>query len=329
MSMEWACPSCHGTLEKETDNLRCISCNREYGVVAGIPDLRMAAPTWIDFDADRERALLIDELVKSDGLASAIVDVFVTSRGKTVEQAKYRCQQIFQGIEKNVSEIHNWLAPAFVSKDTIEIGCGGGQLLAAAASGGKVIAGLDASLEWLVIAKHLVRRSGGNPVLAAGLAEHLPIADGAMGGVISLDVLEHVVDQGAFVSEITRVMRTGGSFALATPNRFTLGLEPHVSVWGVGFLPVRLQKPWVKLISGKSYTYTRLLSVFETRNLFSKNGDLTLTVKFPPISNVDLSLFSPGKAMLAKLYNVLIRTTLVQSMAPFFGAFYRITGVKS
>jgi hypothetical protein len=36
------------------------------------------------------------------------------------------------------------------------------------------------------------------------------------------------------------VLRPGGLLFLATPNRYTLGLEPHVRLWGVGYLPAQL-----------------------------------------------------------------------------------------
>ncbi len=327
--MLWVCPACHGGFEERGAALRCTACAREYGIVAGIPDLRLDSLAWVDFDVDRNRALLIDAMVERDGLEAAIDDVFVSSRGLTREQAVHRRRQILHGVEKNKEDIDDWLAPALASEPAIEVGCGAGQTLAAAASRGQPLAAVDVSLEWLVIAKHLVRRYGGEATLAAGAAECLPLADGSIGGFISLDVLEHVSDQQVYVREIARVLRPGANFALSTPNRFTLGPEPHVGVWGVGFLPERFQKSWVKLASGRSYEHTRLLSAFGARKLFEDTGALSPSIVFPAIPKSDLALFSSGKARLAAMYNSLIRRGAVQRLAPFFGAYYRITGQRA
>jgi len=76
------------------------------------------------------------------------------------------------------------------------------------------------------------RACGGDPLLAAAHAEALPLADGAVSGVISLDVIEHVAEPRRYLREIERVLAPGGNTALSTPNRFSLAAEPHVFVWG-------------------------------------------------------------------------------------------------
>lgn len=88
--------------------------------------------------------------------------------------------------------------------------------------------------------------------MAAALGEALPLADGALSGVVSLDVIEHVDRPDAFLNEIDRVTRPGGRLALSTPNRFSLAPEPHVMVWGVGLLPRRYQARYVAWRSGKA-----------------------------------------------------------------------------
>jgi hypothetical protein len=47
-----------------------------------------------------------------------------------------------------------------------------------------------------------------------------------------------------------------------------------------------------------------------------------------PAPKSDLALFSSGKAWLAAIYNSLIQRDVVQKLAPFFGAYYRITGQR-
>ncbi len=327
--MIWCCPYCHGDINYANDNAVCRKCQREYPVVTGIADLRIDAPAWIDFDADRNRAFATEDRVKSDGLEAAIRDVFLISRKFDEQKATYRLKQVLSSIEKFGADLDRWLMPAASHEGPIlEIGCGPGQLIAAAALRGTRVAGIDVSLEWLVIAKHLIMQSGGKAQLAAAFAERLPVKSNSIGSVISLDVIEHVGDQPAFISEIARALTPGGRFALSTPNRFSLSPEPHVGVWGVGYLPAKLQAPWVRLMSGKSYEFTRLLSVSEAKKLFPKRLGLSMEIIFPAISDAEMRLFSRFKLMLARIYNSIIKLPFIKPFMRFFGAYYRMTGVK-
>lgn len=324
----WCCPLCKGGLNWGPDVVHCALCGRDYPIVADIPDFRIACDAWIDFDLDRERACVVDGLILQNGLRAGIEEVFLNSRKFTPDKSLQRTRQVLSGVDKCDTQLSQWLAP-FAAPGTLEIGSGPGQLLAAAARRGECIAGIDVSLEWLVVSKHLVAANGGEALLAAGLAEALPVRSGAIQAVISLDVIEHVGDQAGFVRELSRVLAPGGRFALSTPNRFSLSPEPHVGVWGVGYLPVSLQAAWVRLVSGQEYAYTRLLSRSEVLRLFEPDRHIEASVEFPPIASEDISLFSRGKARLANLYNRLIKIKPLRQVLPLVGAYYRVLGSKA
>lgn len=67
---------------------------------------------------------------------------------------------------------------------------------------------------------HLARRYPRLHPLRANLAA-LPLADGAVDVVVSLQVIEHVWNHPQFVAECLRVLRPGGQLVLSTPNRLT------------------------------------------------------------------------------------------------------------
>lgn len=54
-----------------------------------------------------------------------------------------------------------------------------------------------------------------------GNLANLPIADGAVDVVVNFQVIEHLWDQGQFVTECARVLRPGGMLLMSTPNRIT------------------------------------------------------------------------------------------------------------
>ncbi len=327
MAINWKCPVCRGRLTEEADAIICAACNRRYPIVAEIPDFRVDAPAWIDFDRDRDRARIIDEIARTQGLEAAIFDVFRTSRQFSEAKCRFRTRQVLAGADKYEAQLDGWMAKIRTAP-ILEVGVGPGQLTVALARRGIAPLGIDVSLEWLTVAKHWIRQQGVEPMLAGAMAEHLPLGDASVTSYVSLDVIEHVGDQGRYVGEMARVLMPGGHFALVTPNRYSLSPEPHVGVWGVGYLPRAWQDRWVRLRAGVSYDYNRLLGVGETRRLFRDNGGLVPRIDFPPIAEAEINLFPPLKAGLARAYNRLSRTWLFRRAAPYGGAYYRVTGQK-
>ncbi len=231
--MFWCCPDCHGALKTEPDTLQCAVCEVRYPIIAGIPDFRSDDAAWIDFDEDRRRALALDEIVAEQGLEAALINVFRSSRGFSEKKSVFRSRQVLSGISKSEHQLDGWLS-GLEEGSVLEIGSGPGQMVAAAAKRGFTLAGLDVSLEWLAFSRHWARSYGAEPVLACGMGEKLPVRNASVRSVISLDVIEHVGDQNAYVAEIGRVLEPGGRFHLVTPNRYSLSPEPDVGVWGVG-----------------------------------------------------------------------------------------------
>jgi len=55
--------------------------------------------------------------------------------------------------------------------------------------------------------------------ISADALQTLPLADGVFDAIILLDVLEHISDTGALVSEMARVLRPGGTVLVMVPAR--------------------------------------------------------------------------------------------------------------
>jgi len=164
-----------------------------YPLIGDIPDLRVNLPAWIDVDTDWQNAHRL--LGLSPGLTTGelVAEVF-RQRGWSSNEVNDRTTQTLQGPARLGRELDDWLAiPTTASRGFLEVGCGGGSLLAAAAARGRHGIGVDVSLEWLVVAQRFITEHGGTPRLAAAMAEALPVADASTESVVSLDVVEHVV----------------------------------------------------------------------------------------------------------------------------------------
>lgn len=99
----------------------------------------------------------------------------------------------------------------------LDVGCGTGVWLdRLARSFGVCGVGLDVSKASLSNAAN--SSATGNRYLCAD-AGSLPLRDASFGIVFSLDALEHVADQGAFLREMGRVLEPGGELLLWSINR--------------------------------------------------------------------------------------------------------------
>jgi 2-polyprenyl-6-hydroxyphenyl methylase / 3-demethylubiquinone-9 3-methyltransferase len=107
-------------------------------------------------------------------------------------------------------------------KVTVDVGCGGGLLAEEAARLGAQVIGVDPSLGSLAIARAHAEASGLAIDYRAGAGEHLPVDDASADIVYCVDVLEHVQDLDAVVSETARVLKPGGLYLYDTINRTRL-----------------------------------------------------------------------------------------------------------
>jgi SAM-dependent methyltransferase len=131
----------------------------------------------------------------------------------------------------------------------LEIGTGTGSLLHELLARGVHAEGVELRQELIDEAR---RFFGPLPIQrVAGTA--LPFPDTTFDVVISFDVFEHIPDSDAHLLEVRRVLRTGGSYLIQTPNKWTNTLfetirwrsftrfrEEHCSLHTLGELNERL-----------------------------------------------------------------------------------------
>lgn len=109
----------------------------------------------------------------------------------------------------------------------LDVGCGEGRFTAALARAGREAVGID-------VAQEPLRRAGARE---AGLDLRLvpaegpwPLEDVSFDAVWAGEVIEHVADTAGWLSEVRRVLRSGGALVLSTPahgplTRLAVGLS--------------------------------------------------------------------------------------------------------
>ncbi|MDI3314217.1 MAG: class I SAM-dependent methyltransferase [Mycobacterium sp.] len=113
--------------------------------------------------------------------------------------------------------VYQRLAPICAGREVLDAGCGEGY-------GADLIAGVARRVIALdydeATVAHVRARYPRVDVIHANLAE-MPLPDGSVDVVVSLQVIEHLWDQDRFVRECFRVLRSSGLLMVSTPNRLT------------------------------------------------------------------------------------------------------------
>jgi len=137
----------------------------------------------------------------------------------------------------------------------IDIGCGGGYLSEEFAKIGLKVTGVDPSKESIKAAEKHAGENNLKINYVHGYGESLPFESNSFSIAACCDVLEHVKDVNAVISEISRLLAPGGVLLFDTINRTIMSkiilkitqdwestsyMEPNVHVWEMFIKPKEL-----------------------------------------------------------------------------------------
>ena len=331
---DFCCPQCKGLLYFHAKEYSCPQCTKRYPIVLGFPDFRVFHNQYTDYEPDdyKKAEFLLEQ---SDKLNfKELVRLYYSINPRvSKDRAERFMGRMFALVEKEVEslkEIEEVSKKRYrnrIGSDAVlEIGCGAGEFLIAAKDKFKHVIGIDITLRWLVVARKRLDELGLKALLICACAEYLPFEDGSFDLVIAEDVLEHVRCQEATLGECRRVMNRGGILFIATPNRFSIAPEPHVRVWGVGFLPRKWMNGYVKLFKGVSYEreYYKVLSFFELRMLLRKCSFQDHEILLPRIPEAELKGFSTFEKIQVAVYNMVGKIPFIRALLYVIGPFFHI-----
>jgi SAM-dependent methyltransferase len=122
----------------------------------------------------------------------------------------------------------------------LDVGCGDGQISRALAAQGSHVVGIDPTQRHVDVATE----RGGGPTYLLGSASELPVPDSSQDAVVACLVFEHIDDMDSAVSEVARVLKTGGQFSfflnhplLQTPGSGWIDdhiIDPPEQYWRIG-----------------------------------------------------------------------------------------------
>ena len=328
----FVCPACHGALVHDVhpdgEQYSCAACARRFPVVIGIADFRLRPDPWIGFEDDRAKGIALENQTKDADFETTVRAYWAM----TPDTPRALAERFTQFVVSAESRAIEWLdrtdTSALPRGTWLDVGCGTADLVLAARRRNQATIGIDIAFRWLVVARRRLQRAGLDAPLVCCNAEHLPFAPGAFTHVVSLGTMEHCLDASALVAEAHRVLASDGVVSLRTVNRYSPLPEPHVGVWGVGYVPRRWADAYVRWRSGQRYEHHRPLSPREVRRWLNAAG--FRRVRVTPAAMLPSDRQRVGRmAAIAPLYDGLRRTPVVDRLMCWVAPLLEASGVAA
>ena len=315
----WACPSCRAALHEG----RCGGCGRDFPSIEGLPDLRLTSDRFLDLANERAKAARLARLAPGLDLKGLAEAYYAMTPDVDPRRRRFYLDHILGAIARG--EVLAALLPR--KGKTLEVGCGTGGLLAAATARGLDIEGTDIALRWLVVARRRLDDLGRSCRLVAASADRLPYPDASFDALVADSVLEHTDDPGAAVAEWARVLKPGGTLLTWSPNRFTLAVDPHVRLWGLGYLPRHWMPAYVRWRRGGAWP-PRCLSAGEARRMARSARFEDIQVEPPAIPDSWAEGRSKWERALIRGYSLARRVGPSRSVLRGFGPLWQLRATR-
>ncbi len=314
-SRQWLrCPLCKGQLDFSASGYHCAACCRDFPVVLGIPDLRVYPDPYLNFEDDRRKGQVLQARAETADFAE-LVRFYWEITPETPANLKGRfIHHVLSDDARAESILARLPAPFSPAASCLEVGCGTGAFAKAATRKFRTVVGCDIAFRWLVVARKRLAVSGAPACLVCCCADYLPFPRDAFDSVVAISLLEHVQNPQPVLDDCARVLRDRGSFLVLSTNRYSLATEPHVGVWGVGFLPRRWMQAYVRWKKGVSYDKHRLPSYFELRRFLRNAGFEAVSFSLPQVSAADREGRRRFERAGGRLFNFLGRLPLLRRL---------------
>ncbi len=271
------CPRCEGPVTEQEEHFLCAPCEASYPVVCGIPDFRVFPDPYINLEEDREKARKLADKAESMSFLELVDYYFSITPEVPKELALQYAGWMTSGAgaargQQLIDHLVQEAGPQMVGGRVLEVGCGSGPFVEALSRNYSQVVMTDIALRWLVIARKRAAELGAEVTWLASCAEALPFARNRFDTLVGASVLEHVRDPARFVEQTLRVLDKDGACVLTTPNRWSVGPDPHLGIWGLGLAPEGVRRTLAAWVRGLPFEKVKTRGYTEWNRLLLDGG---------------------------------------------------------
>lgn len=191
-------------------------------------------------------------------------------------EAMYNQIQRQQKAKKILAVLSDFFRTRLDRLSVLDIGCSTGIMANFIAQHFNMIVGADIDTPAVTFANK--NRQPDNAFFLACDALNIPFGTGTFDIIICAHVYEHVSNSEKLISEIHRVMKTGGICFFSAGNRIRL-IEPHYGLPLLSVVPRCLANVYLKCLGKSTYYYENHLHYWGLRRLVSKFRLIDYTLK--------------------------------------------------
>lgn len=329
MRDDFICPACLKPVEYAARPAAycCRHCDREFPVLFGIPDFRLTSDRYLSLAEERDKARRLYEFGRDHSFDELIDEYYRITDDVPPAQALKFASYVRAGVARGATILPR-LGPPGTAR-LLDIGCGAGGLLAAAAGAGYQICGTDIALRWLVIAAKRLEELGLEVDLVCADVAALPFTGARFTGIAAIDLFEHVEDTQGLARVLGQMLTPNGKIYLAAANRYTLAPYPLAGLFGVGFMPRALRRRYIIARRGlDTLRYAALQSPVQLSRLLRRHEFCqvrTTALEIPvghrgPLRGLQKIIFP--------LYSRLRSLPLLGRVLVLIGPAFEITGIR-
>lgn len=313
-----------GFVSRTETSYRCATCVVTYPILFGIPDFRLRSDRYLSIEEEREKAGRLYEYGITHTFDELVAFYYTITDDVPPSLAQRYLAYIHNScLRANASAISLDLDSSL--SRVLDVGCGAGGFLVAAAGQCKELVGVDIALRWLVICKKRLDEHGIDAMLVCADVESMPFQNGVYTHIYANDLIEHVYSVGMAVAAMTRHLSPDGKLWISGNNRFCLGPHASTRIWGLGYLPrLARKKLLIKLRGIDSIRFSNLVSPLQIIKIVKKFGLEVIKVQPRQISSVKDCDYPLQDRVLLKIYRIALKIPLLASILVLIGPAFEI-----
>ena len=239
--VDYVCPACRAAVVRTGEAFRCCACGRDFPILFGIPDFRLFPDSYLSLEMERAKAVKLEAFARTTNFAALVKYYYAITEDVPKALAPVFANYVHAAPDRSRLALDR-LGHDPEHGAMLDLGCGSGGAMIAAAGRYASCIGVDIALRWLVIAQKRLAEADISARLVCANAEALPFPPAMFTHVLADDLIDNVGAPEAVLRAAAAAMAPAGRMWLSGGNRRWIGPHPATGVLAAGLVPAHWRK---------------------------------------------------------------------------------------